>query len=203
MNDSKIVFACVFLVLLLTVLSITNVMTFYDLTDEKQKLKKNNMQLQENLEESNLELERIEEDHANLLSSHWDLSQSLVQYKQQIDDLEQENEKLRKELDKYVSLDVTATHYTAFCDTGCTGETATGIDVSDTIYHKGKRVIAVDPNIIPLGTELTVQTDYGSFEAIALDTGGAIKGHKIDILVSSKREARQLGKLNAKVVWKQ
>src|SRR5690625_1824147 len=65
-----------------------------------------------------------------------------------------------------------ATYYTAFCPTGCTGVTATGIDVSNSIYHEGKRIIAVDPSVIPLGAIVKVTTPNKSFEAVAADTGG-------------------------------
>ena len=92
-----------------------------------------------------------------------------------------------------------ATFYTAFCPTGCTGKTATGVDVSKTIYHKGKRVIAVDPSVIPLGSLVRVTNESMDFEAYAVDTGGAIKGSKIDILVSSRAEASKLGVQKVKV----
>lgn len=93
-----------------------------------------------------------------------------------------------------------ATFYTAFCPTGCTGITATGIDVRNTIYHEGKRIIAVDPNVIPLGSTVRVTLENGdSFEAITGDTGGAIKGRRIDVLVSSRDEAYKLGRMTAKV----
>src|SRR5690554_3211015 len=42
-----------------------------------------------------------------------------------------------------------ATAYVALCDSGCTGITATGYDVRNTIYSpKGHRVIAVDPSVV-------------------------------------------------------
>src|SRR5690554_4109901 len=93
-----------------------------------------------------------------------------------------------------------ATFYTAFCPTGCTGITATGIDVRNTIYHEGKRVIAVDPNVIPIGSPVRVTLANGdSFEAVAGDTGGAIKGRRIDVLVATRDEAYRLGRMSAKV----
>lgn len=93
-----------------------------------------------------------------------------------------------------------ATFYTAFCPTGCTGITATGIDVRNTIYHAGKRIIAVDPKVIPLGSTVKVTLANGnSFEAVAGDTGGAIKGRRIDVLVASRDEAYKLGRMTAKV----
>ena len=93
-----------------------------------------------------------------------------------------------------------ATFYTAFCPTGCTGVTATGVDVSNTIYHEGKRIIAVDPSVIPLGSHVKVTLEDGtSFEATAQDVGGAIKGNRIDILVASRDEAYRLGRQTVKV----
>lgn len=73
---------------------------------------------------------------------------------------------------------VTATAYTAYC-TGCSGTTAYGIDLR---ANPNQKVIAVDPRVIPLGTRVWVE-GYG--EAIAGDTGGAIKGNKIDVFIPS------------------
>ncbi|GEL78270.1 G5 and 3D domain-containing protein [Tenuibacillus multivorans] len=87
----------------------------------------------------------------------------------------------------------TSTKYTAFCPSGCTGSTATGVDVSDTIYYNGMRIVAVDPNVIPLYSIVEVKTPNNTFKAIALDTGGSIKGKKIDILVDSRQEASRWG----------
>jgi len=93
-----------------------------------------------------------------------------------------------------------ATFYTAFCPTGCTGITAMGFDVRNTIYHEGKRIIAVDPNVIPLGSVVKVTLANGdSFEAVAGDTGGAIKGRRIDVLVATRDEAYRHGRMTAKV----
>lgn len=96
-------------------------------------------------------------------------------------------------------LTVNATHYGAFCSTGCGGVTATGYDVSNTIYYNGMRVIAVDPNIIPLYSIVQVSTPTESFTAVALDTGGAIKGLRIDILVESEAKAYQIGRFDVTV----
>ena len=99
------------------------------------------------------------------------------------------------------SISVEATFYTAFCDTGCTGVTATGYDVSSTIYSpEGYRVIAVDPSLIPLDSVVEVTLGNGdSFKAKALDTGGDIKGARVDVLVADKAEARRLGRQSATV----
>ncbi|WP_236785230.1 ubiquitin-like domain-containing protein [Alteribacter salitolerans] len=71
-----------------------------------------------------------------------------------------------------------ATAYTANC-TGCSGITATGINLKD---NPDARVIAVDPSVIPLGSRVEVK-GYGTY--LAGDTGGAIQGRKIDIFMPS------------------
>lgn len=88
-----------------------------------------------------------------------------------------------------------ATAYIALCDTGCTGITRSGYDVRGTQYYEGYRVVAVDPDVIPLETRFTVRLASGyEFAAIALDTGGAIKGAKIDVLVADLDDAKQFGR---------
>ncbi len=69
--------------------------------------------------------------------------------------------------------------------------TRSGYDVTDTILFEGMRIIAVDPAIIPLGTRVYIE---GIGMAIALDTGSAIKGHKIDLLMDTKEEAVSFGR---------
>lgn len=96
------------------------------------------------------------------------------------------------------AINVEASFYTAYCPEGCTGRTATGIDVSNTQFSGGRRIIAVDPRIIPLGTKGTLTLANGqSFAVVAQDTGGAIRGNKIDVLVASESEARRLGRQGA------
>ncbi|WP_431028573.1 ubiquitin-like domain-containing protein [Lysinibacillus sp. LZ02] len=87
---------------------------------------------------------------------------------------------------------VTATAYTPNCN-GCTGITATGLNIK---ANPNMKVIAVDPNVIPLGSKVWVE-GYGY--AVAADTGGAIKGNKIDILVSSKSAAKSWGRKKVRI----
>ncbi|MGX7244789.1 3D domain-containing protein [Enterococcus quebecensis] len=56
--------------------------------------------------------------------------------------------------------------------------------------------IAVDPSVIPLGTKLHVE-GYG--EAIASDTGGAIKGNIIDLHFSDVSQCIEWGRRQVKV----
>lgn len=89
-------------------------------------------------------------------------------------------------------LTVESTAYTADCS-GCSGITATGINLK---ANPNQKVISVDPSVIPLGSKVWVE-GYG--EAIAGDTGGAIKGNKIDIYMQSHEAAINWGRKNIKV----
>lgn len=57
-------------------------------------------------------------------------------------------------------------------------------------------VIAVDPKVIPLGTKVYVEGMYGIWDygfAIAWDTGGSIKGNKIDLFMNTEAECYTWG----------
>lgn len=86
------------------------------------------------------------------------------------------------------SLNVVATGYTPG-DPGCTGITYTGTKAS-------RGTIAVDPNVIPFGTKLYIP-GYGY--GVAADTGGAIKGNKIDLCYETRAEALNWGIKNITV----
>ena len=90
-------------------------------------------------------------------------------------------------------LTMVATAYGPNCK-GCSGYSATGMNLKK---NPTPKVVAVDPSVIPLGTRVWVE-GYG--EAIAADTGGAIKGNRIDVLVPSEAYARSnWGKRTVKV----
>ncbi len=82
---------------------------------------------------------------------------------------------------------VSASAFTANCN-GCSGITTTGINLKK---NPDVKVIAVDPDVIPLGTKVYIE-GYGY--ATAADTGGAIKGNKIDVFFPSKTEAYKWGR---------
>ncbi|MBE5821897.1 MAG: hypothetical protein E7311_04855 [Clostridiales bacterium] len=99
--------------------------------------------------------------------------------------------------------------FTAYClCKKCTGKSPgdKGYGVTASGYKitpgQNQKVIAVDPKVIPLGTKVYVQgvngmSDYGY--AIAADTGGAIKGNKIDIYVDQHGTTQWWTVGNAKV----
>ena len=81
------------------------------------------------------------------------------------------------------TLEMEATAYLP-TDGGGDGVTATGIPAQ-------WGIVAVDPDVIPLGTRLYIP-GYG--EALAADTGGAIEGSKIDLCMESYDERMDFGR---------
>ena len=63
------------------------------------------------------------------------------------------------------------------------GATATGTQT-------GRGTVAVDPAVVPLGARLSIP-GYGA--AVASDTGGAIRGERIDVWFPTVEEARSWG----------
>lgn len=78
---------------------------------------------------------------------------------------------------------------TAYCACElCCGEYANGITATGTIATQG-RTIAVDPSVIPYGSEVLIN----GHTYIAEDCGGAIDGNRIDVYFDSHSEALQFG----------
>lgn len=84
---------------------------------------------------------------------------------------------------------------TAYCPCPqCCGQWADGITYTGTTAT-ASRTIAVDPDVIPLGS--TVYIDGQAY--IAEDIGGAIKGNRIDVFFPAHDEALQFGVQYAEV----
>ncbi|MGN8648218.1 ubiquitin-like domain-containing protein [Gracilibacillus sp. HCP3S3_G5_1] len=95
--------------------------------------------------------------------------------------------------EKGKTLYMKATAYNWDCSS-CDGRglTATGYNLK----NNPNGVVAVDPSVIPLGTKVWVE-GYGY--AVARDTGGNIKGNKIDLHMPTKQKAASYGTKTVKV----
>lgn len=72
----------------------------------------------------------------------------------------------------------------AYCCGSCTGLTASGNPaIAD-------HTVATDTAILPFGTHIYIE---GLGERVCEDTGGAIKGYILDVLVESHEKALQMG----------
>jgi 3D (Asp-Asp-Asp) domain-containing protein len=84
-----------------------------------------------------------------------------------------------------------ATHYVATAYS-LRGRTASGRMVS-------KGLIAADPRVLPLGSRVKLEAGGYSGEYLVADTGGMIKGKRIDIWIPSSREAMRFGRRKVKL----
>jgi 3D (Asp-Asp-Asp) domain-containing protein len=78
---------------------------------------------------------------------------------------------------------------TAYC---FSGRTAMGHGVR-------RGLIAADPRVLKLGSRVTINAGPWSGTYLVSDTGGAIKGKRIDIWVPSCSEARRFGRRNVQI----
>lgn len=86
---------------------------------------------------------------------------------------------------------------TFYCPGSCCNGQWAGVTASGAKPTPGT-TIAVDPRIIPLGTKVYIEFENASSKClngyyIAQDTGGAIKGYRVDVLVSYHSEAYKYG----------
>ena len=72
------------------------------------------------------------------------------------------------------------------------GRTASG-------KHVGKGVIAADHRVLPLGTRVRLEAGSYSGEYLVADTGGAMRGRKIDVWVPNNKEAFRFGRRGVKL----
>ena len=72
------------------------------------------------------------------------------------------------------------------------GRTASGRPVS-------KGLIAADPRHLPLGSRVRLQAGTYSGEYLVADTGGMVRGRRIDIWTPTSREAMRFGRRTVKL----
>lgn len=80
------------------------------------------------------------------------------------------------------------------------GDPGHGITATGTYAKYG--TVAVDPRVIPLGSRLYIESPDGSWVygySVAADTGGAIKGNRVDLFFSSHQDAINFGRRTANV----
>jgi 3D (Asp-Asp-Asp) domain-containing protein len=96
------------------------------------------------------------------------------------------------------SIDVEATAYTLG------GNTAMGFDLTG-LSREDAMVIAVDPDVIPLGSQVYITFDdaWSEYNGVytASDTGGAINGNIVDVFVGhgNDSEAMSFGRRSATI----
>lgn len=101
--------------------------------------------------------------------------------------------------DGWRKITVVATGYSLYGD--ATGSDGTPQTATGTMPSAG-RTIAVDPSVIPYGSQIKIPSLGGGIY-VAEDTGGAINGNRIDIYMSHGDVARQFGRQTIEIYVKQ
>jgi 3D (Asp-Asp-Asp) domain-containing protein len=144
------------------------------------------------------ELERSESEMTVLKAEIAILRQEKEKAEKRATELEKEISRLKEA--KFIpprKLQVTATAYTAGPEsTGKTPEHP-GFGITFSEWKADIGVIAVDPEVIPLGSIVYVP-GYGY--AIALDRGSAIKGNKIDVFFHDLQKALEWGVKKVEII---
>ncbi len=84
------------------------------------------------------------------------------------------------------------------CGASADGITASGYSVQ----VNGGCLVAADPKVLPLGSLVSVPGYDGGAVVPVLDTGGAIKGQRLDVLFATHRDALEWGRRTIEVtVW--
>lgn len=166
-----------------------------EVTGQQLRIEKERKIQDQNIEELTAKISEQQTKNAEMKEQQELLNGKIVKWNRDIQTLEARIRSNKKQMQQVSrgsgnvtkQIRMEATGYTAYC-TGCSGTTATGINLR---ANPNAKVIAVDPRVIPLGTKVWVE-GYGY--AIAGDTGGAIKGYKIDVHFATKSQAYAWGR---------
>jgi len=94
-----------------------------------------------------------------------------------------------EDLDSLSTADLVDFHATAYC---LKGRTASGVNTRP-------GMIAADPTVLPLGTVVHLRAGRYTGIYTVMDTGGRIKGRRVDVYVESHREALEFGRRQVKL----
>lgn len=177
-------------IILIIILLATTIGMYIHFEKKYAKLTSINESLSTTVSEQNITIKGLETEKNDLTSK--------------ISELEKENKELKEKTQKKtttskpqstsVSASVSGTSLgkfkiTAYCNCSkCCGKWAGGPTASG-VMPKAGRTIAVDPKVIPLGTKVIIDGKV----YVAEDTGGAIKGNRIDMYFATHSEALNWG----------
>lgn len=206
---------------LVITLGLLNLVTLHNGHQVKKELNQSQSQLKQTKFELNKLFLELEKANGTVLQTksqleaermkNQTLQKSLTDLQKEVNELREQNEQLQREKLERVRenrtsrlssrggsvtrtakvLHMVGTAYTNR-DSGMNGQ---GITATGTRTTEG-RTVAVDTRIIPLGTKLRITSaSYPAINGVyvAEDTGGAIKGYKLDIYFESKSRALEFG----------
>ena len=151
-------------------------------------------QSDQEVDDKNIEVQRLEETNEQLRNENRALQGKLEEARREV------SRGSSDDVSPAGGFDVVVTAYTlseASCSKGTShpayGRTANGTNLAGHSLYSA-RAIAVDPRIIPLGTRVKIQfkdPEMRRFNGVytAVDTGGAIKGNRIDLFAGEGAES--------------
>lgn len=84
------------------------------------------------------------------------------------------------------------------CGVGANGTTASGYSV----WTNGMKLVAADTSVLPFGSLISVPGYDENNVVPVLDRGGAIKGHRLDVLYATHEQAQKWGRQTLEItVW--
>lgn len=164
-------------------------------------------QSDQELDDKDIEVQRLEEANEQLRNENRTLQGKLEEARREV------SRGSSDDASPTGGFDVEVTAYTlseASCSKGTShpayGKTANGTNLAGHSLYSA-RAIAVDPRVIPLGTRVRISfkdPEMRRFNGVytAVDTGGAIKGNRIDLFAGEGAEslAMHIGRRQAKAV---
>lgn len=164
-----------------------NLFSFYFIFNQDEKISRKDSEILE-LKQENLRIKSL------LQLAHEDAKDITDIYISKL----KEERALRKQAEAYEA--VGAYRYigectvTAYCPCEqCCGQWADGLTATG--IPAGPGIVAVDPDIIPLGSTVIID----GHRYLAADTGSSVKGQHIDICMTSHRDATEFGTQSAEV----
>ena len=127
-----------------------------------------------------------------------ELQEQLGRLEADIQSLTESLNEFRAWLDKLNVGEFKATAYTYVLTPGVADINGTGDGITASGIPVQEGIIAVDPRVIPLGTKVWVE---GFGVLLAADTGGAIKGNRIDVFMESREDALRWGIKTIKALY--
>ena len=149
--------------------------------------------MQENLETSQSNAIVLQEEIKQLQDTNLELSDECKRLKEEIKEVKRQKEKSvtrGSKLGGNKGKLIGSFKSTAYCPCSICNGKWTGLPTKLGTDYSSSRTIAVDPEVIPLGTKVYVE---GFGVKVAEDTGSAIKKNIIDIYYDTHQEAKKHG----------
>lgn len=134
---------------------------------------------------------RLDEFQGEIMRLRWELENVREQQRKTDEKIDGIGEQQEEWLERFEVRSMEATAYTHVAVPGVADINGTGDGITASGLPVQEGIVAVDPRVIPLGTRVWVE---GFGVLIAADTGGAIRGDRLDIFMDDKKAAKNFGR---------